>query len=51
MGFAVCIFLSEFMMDQTGVLLIAGLSVIQYAAIVLFVTGIFIHRCFKSRQR
>ena len=42
-GFAVCIFLSEFMMDQTGVLLIAGLSVIQYAAILLFVTGIRIH--------
>ena len=44
MGFAVCIFLSEFLMDQTGVLLIVGLSVIQYAAVLLFVTGIWIHR-------
>lgn len=38
-GFAGTIFLSEFMMDKRGVILLAGLTVIQYAAILLAVTA------------
>lgn len=40
MGFSITIFISEFMMSTSGVVYIAGLSVIQYAAIVLLITGI-----------
>lgn len=35
-GFGVVIFLSEFMMDASGTIQIAGLTVIQYAAILLW---------------
>lgn len=46
-GFSVTIFLSEFMMNKQGVVLIAGLTVIQYAAILLLVTGIVMAVCKK----
>lgn len=39
-GFSVTIFLSEFMMNKQGVVMIAGLTVIQYAAVLLLFTGI-----------
>lgn len=50
-GFAVCIFVSEFMMDQTGVLLIGGLSVIQYAAVALFAAGIWFRNASADGSR
>lgn len=50
-GFAGCIFLSEFMMDQTGVLLIAGLSIIQYAAVALLATGIWMLKSFQRSDK
>lgn len=39
-GFALTIFVSEFMMDKKGVLLIAGLTAIQYGAVLLALTAI-----------
>lgn len=38
--FAFTVFLSEFMMDKRGVMLFAGLTAIQYAAVVLAFTGL-----------
>lgn len=38
-GFAVSIFISEFMMDKKGVMLFAGLTAIQYAAALLALTA------------
>lgn len=49
-GFALTIFTSEFMMDQQGVLCFAGLSVIQYAAILLMLTAAVCGICGKARK-
>lgn len=39
-GFALTIFASEFMMNKQGVMLFAGLTAIQYAAVLLFLTAL-----------
>lgn len=39
-GFGVVIFLSEFMMDVSGTIQIAGLTIVQYAAVLLIIIGI-----------
>ena len=39
-AFGIVIFLSEFMMDKSGTIQIAGLTVVQYAALLLTVLGI-----------
>lgn len=39
-GFALTVFVSEFMMDKKGVLLFAGLTAIQYAAVLLALTAL-----------
>ena len=38
--FGISIFISEFFMDQAGILLFAGMNVIQYASLMCIVTGI-----------
>lgn len=41
-GFSFTIFISEFMMNKQGVILIGGLTVIQYTAVILLISGIFL---------
>ena len=38
--FGLVIFLSEFMMDHSGTIQIAGLTIVQYAALLLIILGI-----------
>ena len=39
-GFGAAVFVSEFFMDQTGILRFAGLSLIQYATLLCVITGL-----------
>lgn len=48
-GFAITIFISEFMMNSQGVMIVCGLTVIQYGAIVLLITSFVMWRIRKHQ--
>ena len=50
-GFGIAILMSEFWMDQAGILLILGLNVIQYAGILCILTGVIYMRSNRKRDR
>lgn len=50
-GFGAAVFVSEFFMDQAGILRLAGLSLIQFAALLCVITGLIYIKVQKATDR
>ncbi len=50
-GFGAVVFVSEFFMDQAGILRLAGLSLIQFAALLSVITGLIYIKVQKATDR